>query len=265
MSQEWPATVDRTAGRGWNGWMRVLVTGAAGFVGTATVAQLSGEHWLRCADLRAMPAPENGESVVADLTRFADTEALVEGMDAVVHLAFAHPGNPPYSSPEQPMVGTVAATANLFHAAALAGITRFVLMSSGAVVTGYSRDTDIHVGLPHRYQGLYPLSKSLQERIAEQYAAEYGMDVVALRPWSVVDGPTASHTDGTALRRDDPSWFGFLCRYDLAEVVRLGLTASVSGFQPYHLMATPAGRASFDVDRTTRDLGWSPRTTFETL
>lgn len=246
--------------------MKVLVTGAAGFVGTAVVDRLSEGHWLRCADLREMPAPPQGESVVADLTRYDDTAALVDGMDAVVHLAFDHPGKPPYPNPERPMVGTVAATGNLIHAAAQAGIKRFVLMSSGAVVTGYARDIYIHVGLPHCYQGLYPLSKSLQERLGEQYAREYAMDVIALRPWSVVDGPTKRHhPEGGELSADDPSFFGYICRYDIGDAVRLSLTAPVSGFQPYHLMSTPPGRATFDVDRTARDLGWYPATTFEDL
>lgn len=247
--------------------MRVLVTGAAGFVGTAVVEKLAPEHWLRCADLRAMPAPPNGESAIADLTKYDEAAALCDGIDAVVHLAFAHPSHPhPYASPEAPMIGTVAATEYLFHAAANAGIERFVLMSSGAVVTGYARDIYIHVGLPHCYKGLYPLSKSLQERIAEQHALEYGMTVVALRPWSVVDGRAMKHRFGeAALSRDAHDYFGYVCRFDLGEACRLALTAPISGFQPYHIMSTAPGRATFDVDRTERDLGWRPEITFSEL
>lgn len=246
--------------------MRVLVTGAAGFVGTALVAALEAEHWVRCVDVRPIPPPAQGEYTAADLVHYENVVSACQGMEAVVHLAFVHPGSPvAYPSPDIPMIGTVLPTANLFEAAQQAGIERFVLMSSGAVVTGYSRDTYIHVGLPHFFRGLYPLSKSLQERIAEQYAVEYGTTVVSLRPWSVVDGRLSQHKHGEPLRRDDPSFFGYICRYDLAEACRLALTAPLPGFQPFHLMSTDPGRQMFDVDRTERMLGWVPDETFSSL
>src|SRR5438093_5670668 len=160
------------------------------------------------------------------------------------------------------MQGTVVATANVLEAARRAGIERFVLMSSGAVVTGYSRDTYIHVGLPHKFRGLYCLTKSLQEILARQYAEEHRLTIPALRPWSVVDGRTYLHKNGQALRAGEEGYFGLVCRYDLAEACRLALTAPLEGFQPFHLMATDAGRRWFDVVRTENLLGWRPATDF---
>lgn len=243
--------------------MRVLVTGAAGFVGSAATEVLGAEHWLRCVDIVPMPPPRNGESVIADLQSYEAAAAAVEGTEAVVHLAIAA-NAPDYENPEAPMKSTVAATANLLEAARLAGIRRFVLMSSGAVVTGYPRDTYIHVGLPHKFRGLYCLSKSLQEIIAQQYAEEHGMIIPALRPWGIVDGRTYQYKWGEPLR-PGPEYFGFICRYDLAEACRLALTAPLEGFQPFHMMATADGRRWFDVDRTERMLGWRPSVDFADL
>jgi UDP-glucose 4-epimerase len=244
--------------------MRLLVTGTAGFVGQAAVEVLAREHWLRCVDVRPGPTPANGETVLGDLASYAVAAAAVEGIDAVVYLAIAgQPGD--YENPEIPMQGTVVATANLLEAARRAGIQRFVLMSSGAVVTGYSRDTYIHVGLPHKFQGLYCLTKSLQEILARQYAEESGMVIPALRPWSVVDGRTYRHKNGQPLRSGEEGYFGLVCRYDLAEACRLALTAPLAGFQPFHVMATDAGRRWFDVDRTEQLLGWRPAATFADL
>jgi nucleoside-diphosphate-sugar epimerase len=243
--------------------MRVLVTGSAGFVGTAAVEVLSQDCWLRCVDIGATPAPAHGESAVLDLTRYTAAQAAVEGVDAIVHLAIA--GRPAdYENPEIPMQGTVVATTNLLEAARRTGITRFVLMSSGAVVTGYSRDTFIHVGLPHKFQGLYCLTKSLQEIIARQYADEHGLTIPALRPWSVVDGRTYRAKSGEPLRSDG-GFFGLVCRYDLAAACRLALTAPLTGFQPFHIMATAAGRRWFDVERTEQGLGWRPAVDFADL
>jgi nucleoside-diphosphate-sugar epimerase len=243
--------------------MRVLVTGTAGFVGPAVVEVLGGEHWLRCLDIAPASAPAIGERVVADLVDFEAAMAAVSGMDAVAHLAIA--GRPSdYETPTAPMQGTVVATTNLLEAARRAGIRRFVLMSSGAVATGYSRDTYIHVDLPHRFEGLYCLTKSLQEVIARRYAEEHGLCIPALRPWSVVDGRTYRAKNGEPLR-SDAGFFGLLCRYDLAEACRLALTAPLTGFQPFHIMATAAGRRWFDVDRTERLLGWRPAVDFADL
>jgi nucleoside-diphosphate-sugar epimerase len=246
--------------------MKLLVTGAAGFVGQAAIEVLGRDHWLRCVDIAPGPAPAQGETIELDLSSFADAAASVAGMDAVVHLA-AVAGGPPgvFDTPEVPMKGTVVATANLLEAARGEGIERFVLMSSGAVITGYSRDTYIHVDLPHSFKGLYCLTKSLQEIVARQYAEEHGMVIPSLRPWSVVDGRTYLHRGGEPLRPGLPYAFGLICRYDLAEACRLALTAPLAGFRPFHVMATEEGRRWFDVDRTEALLGWRPVVDFADL
>ena len=244
--------------------MKVLLTGAAGFAGQAAVEVLGAEHWLRCADIRPSPEPRDGETIVCDLVSAADAARAVEGIDAVVHMAMG-PVPEPDDAPELLMQTNVVATANLLDAARRAGIERFVHMSSGAVVTGYSRDTYIHVDLPHKFSGLYCLTKSLQERLAEQYAVEFGMTIPALRPWTVVDSRLGIHRFTDTLSRDDPGFIGYVCRYDLAEACLLALTADLNGFQPFHIMATEEGRRTFDVDRTQQLLGWTPTVTFDDL
>lgn len=241
--------------------MRVLVTGASGFVGRVVTETLRREHELRLFD--AVPSPEEPELVVGDVADFRAVAGAVEGMDAIVHLAMAS-GPGVYDTPEEPLRTNVLGTANVFEAARRAGIRRIVHMSSGAVVTGYSRDTFIHVELPHKFNGMYPLTKSLQEHLCRQYATEYGLTIVALRPWSVVDGRAMTFKDGTPLRRN-AVFFGLVCRYDLAEACDRGLHAELNGFQPFHIMATDAGERWFDLERTHRVLGWRARETFAHL
>ena len=61
--------------------MKIAVTGATGFIGRALCAQLGAAH-----DVRAVVRARTG-----DLARFRDWPGLLDGMDAVVHLAgYAH-------------------------------------------------------------------------------------------------------------------------------------------------------------------------------
>jgi len=55
------------------------------------------------------------------------------------------------------------------------------------------------------------------------------------------------------------------CRYDLAEACDVALRADLTGFQPFHIMATSEGERWFDMERTHRVLGWRPSETFARL
>lgn len=241
--------------------MRVLLTGAAGFVGRAAIEVLRREHAVRLFDV--VPIPGEPDMMVGDIADFRAVTEAMSGMDAVVHLAMiAAPGS--YDTPELPLRVNVQGTANVLEAARRARIQRVVHMSSGAVVTGYSRDTFIHVELPYRFNGMYCLSKALQEYLGRQYAIEYGLTVIALRPWSVCDGPTMTFKGGQPVRYDS-GFFGLVCRHDLASACSIGLRVDLTGFQPFHIMATDEGERGFDMERTHQVLGWRPKETFVTL
>lgn len=241
--------------------MRILVTGAAGYVGKAAIEVLRREHDLRLFD--AMPVPDEPEATVADIADFASVTAALEGMDAVVNLAITS-GPGAYDTPELPMRVNAQGIANILEAARRAGIRRIVHMSSGAVVTGYPRDTFIHVELPFNYRGMYCLSKAMQEHLCKQYAWEFSLDIVALRPWDVCDSRTMTAKNGKPLQYD-ARFFGLVCRYDLAEACNAALRANIQGFQPFHIMATDEGERWFDMQRTHEVLGWRPQETFARL
>lgn len=73
--------------------MKVLVTGAQGFIGRAMVAGLHARGWqVTALDVTPPRAPQlqGVESVTGDIRVVDSFRAAIEGADAVVHLASAH-------------------------------------------------------------------------------------------------------------------------------------------------------------------------------
>ena len=173
--------------------MKVLVTGATGFVGTALVSRLvdSGRFGVRAAVRR-----ESGELlavveqvVAGNLTPNTDWQQALVGVDAVVHLAArVHVMNDTASDPLSAFRQVnVAGTERLARIAATKGVKRFVYISS-VKVNGESCEkpfTEQSIPAP---EDPYGVSKWETEQILHRVAEETGLEVVILRP-PLVYGP----------------------------------------------------------------------------
>jgi 2-alkyl-3-oxoalkanoate reductase len=110
--------------------MRILVTGAGGFIGSHLVEELlRGGHEVRAMDI-APPATAAQEQLRGDVTRVEDCRAGVAGCDAVCHLA-ARVGD--WGPAAEYLRVNVEGTRTLLTAAREARARRFVLVSSVAV------------------------------------------------------------------------------------------------------------------------------------
>lgn len=116
--------------------MNILVTGSSGHIGSA-VAECLGQQAL-VIGLDRRPGPHTDH--VGDIADDALVRTLVRRVDAVVHTAALHVPDLGRASPEEFRQANVDATRGLLEAAAAAGVTRFVLLSTTSVYGCSSRD-----------------------------------------------------------------------------------------------------------------------------
>lgn len=187
--------------------MRLLVTGANGFVGASVVDRLEGE-----ADLTLVAGPRGQVTgrhrahawIRRDLRSPDPLNALVRGHDAVIHLAgLAHVSRQgPDDTWERFNAVNVDASRRLARAAAEEGVSRFVLMSSGAVNGVRTYDRPFTESDPANPSSHYGLSKQMAEEEVMAACRSSGMDWVALRP-PVLVGPNTPGNIGTVLKLID--------------------------------------------------------------
>jgi nucleoside-diphosphate-sugar epimerase len=228
--------------------MRVLITGANGYVGRQLAQGLAAEHELRLADVQA---PDYARSIRLDVTDPAQAMAAMRDVDAVVHLAVAsgHEGDfEDVAFNQQRFDVNVKGTWNILEAARLAKVKRVVHTSSIMVTWGYSRSEIIAADAPPRPAGTYALTKAMAESICESFAREHGMSIVCLR----IPKPIALDDPHWRTRPIRPQWLAFP---DLIQAYRLALCAPGIA---YEVITVVGERGRWDLEKAKRVLGYRP-------
>ncbi len=169
---------------------RVLITGAAGFIGRGLQPVLERAGWVVCASSRRAPAGP-GWVRVGELGPDTDWRAALAGCDAVVHLAArVHVLRESESDAVSAYrIANVAGTERLARQAARAGVRRLVYLSSIKVngeATTPGRPFRGHDS--PRPQDAYGESKWAAEQALARVGRETGLEWVVLRP-PLVYGP----------------------------------------------------------------------------
>lgn len=168
--------------------MKVLITGATGFVGTTLCDFLGASAYKVVPAVRAKSGISN-EIVVGHLDASTDWRSALTGCDAVVHLAArVHVMNDSTENPSALYRATnTEATLNLARQASQAGVKRFVFIST-IKVNGEGRDAAYRETDVPAPEDAYAISKWEAEQGLQRIAQETGLEVVILRP-PLVYGP----------------------------------------------------------------------------
>jgi len=193
----------------------VLVTGVGGRIGRAVWEDLRAAYAVvRGVDIRPTVDLE-GDLLRADLTDLEATVRVVEGMEAVVHLA-GIPDEAPFGDLVQ---ANIVATYNVLEAARRCHVRRVVLASSHHVVGYYPRTTTVGPADPPRPDSLYAVTKIAGEALGRLFHDKFGLEVVCLRIGSFRPEPED--------RRQLSTW---LSPRDATALVRRSLEAEGVGF-----------------------------------
>jgi nucleoside-diphosphate-sugar epimerase len=185
--------------------MRVLVTGASGFLGGPTCAELRRRgHEVIALVRRPGSEPSGTEAVVSDLTdRVALGTAIAAARaEAVVHLA-AEIGS--QRDPAKIRAVNVDGMQRVIDACGAAGVRRFVFAST--VVTGDAGGAVLTEDQQLPVQTTYGASKQEGERIL----AASGLEGVVIRPGHIY-GPGGWYADEFVARLRQPGRFACIGR-----------------------------------------------------
>jgi UDP-glucose 4-epimerase len=168
---------------------RVLVTGAAGFIGSS-VARAFLARGCRVVTIDNLSTgfrdnvPSGVEFIEGDCSDRATVERVSGPIDAVLHVAGQSSGEISFEDPIRDLQWNVQSTlATLARAAAL-GCRRFVYASSMSVY-GDQPDSPVREGADCRPNSFYGVGKLASEHDLRVWQREYGMETVALRLFNV--------------------------------------------------------------------------------
>ncbi|WP_083896377.1 NAD-dependent epimerase/dehydratase family protein [Nocardia jiangxiensis] len=175
--------------------MRVLVTGANGYVGRAVVKALSLVGHDPVAMVRSHGGDVSGASAirVADLLDRQSLRRAVEGVDAVCHLAGLTRARESFANPIRYFEVNTAGTIALLDAMNRAGVHQIVFASTGAIYGSPDRQPmteDLPSAPPHPYAS----SKLAAELAIEAQCGTGDLAAVVVRLLNVAGGDDGDPT-----------------------------------------------------------------------
>jgi uronate dehydrogenase len=227
---------------------RLLLTGAAGGLGRVLRPRLKAVcDTLRLSDIADLGTAAEGEELrPAALQDKAAVLALLEGVDAVVHLG----GVSTEHSFEDILGPNIAGTYHVYEGARIHGARRVVFASSNHVTGFRTQGETVSPLEPARPDGYYGLSKAYGEQLAQFYFDRYGIETVSLRIGSSFPAP--------ADRRMLATWLSY---DDLERLVLAALTAPVVDHTVIYGMSD--NRLTWWDNTPARHVGYRPQDSSE--
>jgi len=245
--------------------VKVLVTGAHGKVGQATVTalQASGHEVTACDVARPVfdtPEPGAPRYQQADLTDSGQAYAVVRGHPAGVHSA-AIP-EPTQNPPHVVFGNNLMSTFNVLEAAVRFGVTRFVNLSSETVPGFFFPERDflpsyvpVDEAHPIAPQDPYALAKHFGEQLCDAAVRRSDIRCTSIRPSWVQTPDNYARNLGPLLRdrsKLTPSLWAYIDVFDLADALVLAVQGDLVGHEVFYI-ASPDNVGGRDFAAALRE------------
>ncbi len=241
--------------------MKVVLFGAAGWLGRAVLENMKGRHTVRAFDRgpeawAVEQTPWDGEVVHGDMLDFQTVHRATEGMDGIIHVAvyFSSEKGAYGVDDQQPFLINLKGLYNVLESARQRNIRHIVHL--GSCPTVHSKGVFFTSEVRRPDGGLYPLTKRLQEEMCRSFHDAHGMRIIVLRSDYIVDTRLGIGRHREKLGAGGrPLRNGWVCRHDLAEACRLAVESETVDFDIFHVVGTPEADATCNTARAREALG----------
>lgn len=186
--------------------MKILVTGAGGFIGGHLVGSLVAEgNEVRAVDVKPLDewyqVHENAESRIGDVSLLESARAAVDGMEQVYNLAADMGGMGFIENNRALCMLSVLTSTHVLQAANEAGVDRYFYSSSACVYAGEKQNESDVVALkesdayPADPEDGYGWEKLFSERMARHFREDFGIKTRMARYHNVY-GPNGTYDGG---------------------------------------------------------------------
>ena len=153
--------------------MKILITGAAGAVGSRLIQGMAGRYFLRGLDREQVAGAD--EAIIGDVGDGDTMLKATEGMDAAIHLTgVAHEW-------EGVLHTNLLGTFYLLEACRVNGVKRVAYASRAGVHGPQPDEITRNVHMTLQPVGLYTVSKVFGEALGFSYVQQHGLEFVAVR------------------------------------------------------------------------------------
>lgn len=252
MAQSFTATADGALAKAARKRRKVLVTGAAGNIGSY-FAEHSHQHY----DLRLMVRSKDdaealkkfGEIAMGELSDLDRLKEICRGVDTVLHLA----GNAsPNATWDSVIRDNITGTYHTFVAAKSANVRRVIYASSIHAVSGYRADVQVKSSEPVNPGDLYGVSKCFGEALGRYMAEKEGLSAICLRIGAFQPDESAQSDKGVAML---DAW---VSRRDLNQLIEKCIDVESLQFAIFHGLSDNRFKR-LDISDARELVGYQPQ------
>jgi len=173
--------------------MNILITGAAGFIGSSLAARLvaDGQQVIAVARVlsQKLASPEFGDRLIKIIAPVEKT-TLVPLLqkyqpDVLIHCAGTGTVSQAQGDPQSSFNSTVGTVSEALEAVREFSPKTLFLLISSASVYGDRGNVLLHESLMPHPMSAYGYSKAMAEMLVQQYASQFGISALVVRPFSV--------------------------------------------------------------------------------